>query len=167
MKSTLQCRLAILVGTVALAAAGRAPVGAQSNGQSITATGCVNRAVNNGSLAGGPGVPPTTPNRAGVLANSNEPTDVILLNGATPPTAASQAAAHDAANALPASYVLDGSLRDLEPHLGHQVEVTGTVQAVNEGAKDAKTLVNHIKVASIKMVANECPKPASPSQPKK
>jgi len=167
MKSTLHRRIAILVGTVALTAVGGARAAAQSNGQTITAIGCVNRAVNNGSLAGAPGVPPTTPTRAGVLPNSNEPTDVIHLNGATPPKAASDAATHDGANTLPASYVLDGSLRDLEPHLGHQVEVTGTVQSINEGAKDAKTLVNHIKVASIKMMANECPKPASPSQPKK
>jgi hypothetical protein len=167
MKSNLHRSIAVLAGTVALTAVGGALATAQSNGQSITATGCVNRAVNNGSLAGAPGVPPTTPNRAGVLANSNEPTDVILLNGATPPKTASEAATHAGANTLPVSYVLDRSLRDLEPHLGHQVEVTGTVQAVNEGAKDAKTLVNHIKVASIKMIANACPKSASPSQPKK
>jgi hypothetical protein len=104
-------------------------------------------------------VPPTTPNRASVLANSNEPTDVILLNGATPPRPSSEAATRDAAATVPVSYVLDGSLRDLEPHLGHQVEVTGTLQTVNEGAKDAKTMVRHIRVASIKMIATECTKP--------
>ena len=94
-----------------------------------------------------------------MLANSNEPTDVILLNGATPPRPNSEAATHDAAATVPVSYVLDGSLRDLEPHLGHQVEVTGTLQTVNEGAKDAKTMVRHIRVASIKTIATECPKP--------
>jgi hypothetical protein len=99
---------------------------------------------------------PTTPNRAGVLANSNEPTDAILLNGATPPRAGSEATTHDAAATVPVSYVLDGSLRDLEPHLGHHVEVTGTLQTVNEGAKDANTMVRHIRVASIKMIATEC-----------
>jgi hypothetical protein len=114
--------------------------------------------VNNGSLAGGDGVPPTTPNRAAVLANSNEPTDVILLNGATPPRASSEAATHDPAATVPVSYVLDGSLRDLEPYLGHQVEVTGTLETMNEGAKDAKTMVRHIRVASIKMIATECAK---------
>jgi hypothetical protein len=60
---------------------------------------------------------------------------------------------------MPVSYVLDGPLRDLEPHLGHQVEVTGTLQTVNEGAKDAKTMVRHIRVASIKMIAMECANP--------
>ena len=159
MNSTFKRVCASLAVSTALLLLGSGSVAAQSNGPSITATGCGNRAVNNGSLAGGPGVPPTTPNRAAVLANSNEPTDVILLNGATPPRPNSETATHGAAATAPISYVLDGSLRDLEPHLGHQVEVTGTLQAVNEGAKDAKTMVRHIRVASIKMIATECAKP--------
>jgi hypothetical protein len=150
---------ASLALSAALSLLGSGSVAAQSNGTSIKASGCVNRAVNNGSLAGGPGVPPTTPNRAAVLANSNEPTDVILLNGATPPRASGEAATPGAAATMPVSYVLDGPLRDLEPHLGHQVEVTGTLQMVNEGAKDAKTMVRHIRVASIKMIAMECANP--------
>lgn len=159
MSRTLEGICASLVVSGALSLLVSVSVAAQSNGPSITASGCVNRAVNNGSLAGGPGVPPTTPNRAAVLANSNEPTDMILLNGATPPRASSEAATHDAAATVPVSYVLDGSLRDLEPHLGHQVEVTGTLQTVNEGAKGAQTMVRHIRVASIKMIATECAKP--------
>jgi hypothetical protein len=159
MSSTLESICASLAVSAALSLFGSGSVAAQSDGQSISARGCVNRAVNNGSLAGGPGVPPTTPNRAAVLANSNEPTDVILLNGATPPRVSSEAATKGAAATVPVSYVLDGSLRDLEPHLGHQVEITGTLQTVNEGAKDAKTMVRHIRVASIKMIATECAKP--------
>src|SRR5439155_2570665 len=60
-------------------------VGFAQSANSITTVGCVNRAVQDGSLAGSPGVPPTTPNSAAVLANSNEPTDVFLLNGAEAP----------------------------------------------------------------------------------
>jgi hypothetical protein len=84
---------------------------------------------------------------------------VILLNGATPPRPESQAAPKDTAAAMPVTYVLDGSLRDLEPHLGHEIEVTGTLQTVNEGAKDAKTTVRHIRITSIKMIATTCAKP--------
>jgi hypothetical protein len=161
MNQTFGVVCASLIASVALALFGSSAAAAQSDGQSITARGCVNRAVNNGSLAGGPGLPPTTPNRAAVLANSNEPTDVILLNGATPLPANSETTARDLGSTPPVSYVLDGSLRDLEPHLGHQVEVSGTLQTMNEDAKDAKTMVRHIHVASIKMIATECAKPKS------
>jgi hypothetical protein len=159
MHSTLEGLCASLAVGAVLSLLGSGSISAQSTGPSVTASGCVNRALNNGSLAGGPGVPPTTPNRAAVLANSNEPTGVILLNGATPPRPSGEAATHDAAATVPLSYVLDGSLRDLEPHLGHQVEVTGSLQTVNEGPKDAQTTVRHIRVASIKMIATECAKP--------
>jgi hypothetical protein len=132
----------------------------QTAASSVTTVGCVNRAVHNGSLAGGPGIPPTTPNSAAVLANSNEPTDVFLLNGAGAPRPTGEPAAKGTSGAPPVSYVLDGSLTEFEKHLGQQVEVTGTVQTVNEGAKEAKTPVRHLKVRSIKMLAAECSKPA-------
>jgi hypothetical protein len=94
------------------------------------------------------------------LANSNEPTDVFLLNGAEPPHRTGEPLAKGTTGALPTSYVLDASLGELEKHLGQQVEVTGTVETLNEGAKGATTPVRHLRVTAIKMLAAECPKVA-------
>ena len=138
---------------------------AQSQTNLVTVVGCVNRAEHNGSIAGGPGVPPVSPSAAPVLANTNEPTGVFLLSGATAPTRAERGTsgvdAGKETTATPLSYVLDGQPADFEPHLGHQVEVTGSEQRVSEGAQDAKTEVRHLRVTSIKMLSQECPKPAS------
>ena len=65
MSSTLKGVCASLAVSTALSLLGSGSIAAaQSSGPSITASGCVNRAVNNGSLAGGPGVPSTTPTTA-------------------------------------------------------------------------------------------------------
>ena len=57
---------------------------APAAGTAIVTVGCVNRARQNGSTSGGPGVPPATnPATAADLANSQELTGGLLLNGAT------------------------------------------------------------------------------------
>ena|SRR5436190_591577 len=126
----------------------------------VTVTGCVNRAVQNGSLRAAPGVPPATPATAPGLANSNEPTGAFLLNGATPVRTREAVATTGAAEReTPLSYVLDGRTQEFEQHVGHQVEVTGSFVTLNEGSPRATTPVKHIKVDAIKMIAMECPKP--------
>jgi hypothetical protein len=106
-----------------------------------------------------------SPTAAPVLANSNEPTGVFLLSGVAPQsrnergTAGTDSSIRESAEP-PISYVLEGNPADFERHLGQQVEVTGTVRIVNEGVEGAKSEVRHLRAASIKMVAAECPKSA-------
>ena len=132
-------------------------------GAAIVTVGCVNRAEQNGSLAGGPGVLPATAATAPNLANSQEPTGVLLLNGAPAANATNEtktrAAAGDAVRLAPATYVLDGLREELDRHVGHQVEVTGTLRVVKEGPPTIQNTVGHIQVASVKMLAVSCPKP--------
>ena len=128
----------------------------------IVAVGCVNRAPQTGSVGGSAGVPPAPPSRADVLANSSEPLNVFMLNGATPAdaneTARTRAAAGEAPAELPASYVLDGNKTEIEKHLGHRVEVTGALTAPNDGAPaSTKSNVKHIQVSAIRMLAATCP----------
>ena len=54
------------------------------------------------------------------------------------------------------TYVLDGLRQELERHVGHQVEVTGTLRVVKEGPPATQSAISHIHVASIKMLAGSC-----------
>jgi hypothetical protein len=134
-----------------------------SRGTAIVTVGCINRAEQTGSLAPAPGVPAATPATAEILANSTVPTNAFLLAGATPANATAEsrarAAAGEPVSTAPATYVLDGTRQQLEPHTGHLMEVTGTLRTVSEGVVGNRTAVDHIQVASIKMLASACPKP--------
>ncbi len=130
-------------------------------GAAIVTVGCVNRARQNGSTSGGPGVPPATnPATAADLANSQELTGGLLLNGATAASATkdtrTRAAAGGTVRQAPVTYVLDGLRQELERHVGHQVEVTGTLRVVKEGPPATQSAISHIHVASIKMLAGSC-----------
>lgn len=114
-------------------------------GQSVVTVGCVNRAIETGSLVGSPGVSPATPSTSPVLANKQEPTGALLLNGA-------QLVSSEAGRSTPSTYVLDGKTQELERHLGHRVQVTGTLRTLQEGASGAKTPVQHIQVTALKML---------------
>ena len=61
-------------------------------------------------------------------------------------------------------YVLDGDRQTFAPHAGHLVEVSGTFSTKAEGGTSNKTVVNHIRVASLKMLAATCPNPKSPAR---
>jgi hypothetical protein len=135
------------------------------SGVPFVAVGCVNRAAQNGSVAGTAVVQPATPETAGTLANSSEPTNGFMLNGATEPDASDDARALASSGrpstAPEAAYVLDGTRSELALHEGHRVEVTGTLLATtNNGGPSApasmKSNVQHIQVASIRMIAATC-----------
>ena len=132
-------------------------LGAQSGSSGpITAVGCVNRAVTDGSLTGSPGVTPAPPNDAPTLANTAETTGAFLLNNATIP-GSPQGTTGSTDPDRPRSFQLDGVTGEFERHVGHQVEVKGTLQAAATGASTAqRTKVDHIKVTAIRMLAASC-----------
>jgi len=141
--------VAIALGTAALHAQ------QQSAEAGFVAVGCVARPVHDGSLAGSPGVPPALPNAAPVLANSSEPTNAFVLNGATTPSSGEQGG-QESATAKPRTFVLDGA-NGLDAHVGHRVEVTGKLVRAYGGAKAGdKQPVDHIQVTALKMVAATC-----------
>ena len=159
MKLILATGMASMMTVVALT--GQTP--APESKRSIVAIGCVNRAVPTGSLAATPGVPPATPATAAALANAaEEPTNAFVLNGATAPDATEETRTLVAAGRPPATglttYVLDGARQELERHAGHRVEVSGSLRVAQEGGTaGTKTEVKHLGVASIRMLAPECP----------
>ena len=153
---------AVWIGFATMTLAAASLAGQSPTSVVFKAVGCINRAGQSGSIGGTAGMRPATPATAGVLANSSDPTNVFMLNGATLPDSTKETRAHAAAGhpptALPAAYVLDGKAQDFEAHLGHRVEVTGTLVATNDGGPEAtKSNVKHIQVASIRMLSPRCP----------
>ena len=115
-------------------------------------------------VAGSPGVPPATPATAPTLANSGQPTGALLLTGALPEDASNELRAQaQAGRASPPSvprttYVLDGGSPDLSKHVGHWVEISGTLTVHPAGTGEAKAPVNHLAVRNVRMLTANCPK---------
>ena len=122
----------------------------------FVAVGCVARATHNGSIAGSPGVPPASPNTAPTLANSSEPTQAFMLNEAVVKPSAPSDQKENGDVEKPRTFVLDGPQK-LDAHVGHRMEVTGKIVRAYGGAKAGdKEPVDHIQVASLKMVGSDC-----------
>jgi hypothetical protein len=133
------------------------------SGRPIVTIGCVSQAVPDGSLAGSPGVPPATPASAPTLANSGQPTGALLLTGALSDDASEdvRAAAKDGratTSRSPAmTYVLDGGPAEMSKHLGHWIEVDGTLTVLPTRAGEATAPVHHLAVRSVRMLKDKCP----------
>ena len=148
------------------APAAQAPSGAQAG--KLTIVGCVERAQRDGSVAGTPvGTSATSPNTADDEANSGAMVDRFLLTGAAtsetadgaPPSPTTAAPAGDQQPAR--SYALRGHDQELRGHVGHKVEVTGTVTAPrqpqsNRAEAAAASGVQQLVVDSVKMVKESC-----------
>lgn len=114
----------------------------------VTYSGCIERQPASAAAVTGA---PTMPF---VLTNAS-------AAGAGAPVATSGAAG--AAAAGKASYRLDGTESTLTPHVGHKVEITGTVEEQRPasgaagGASAANAPAGTLKVDSVKMVSTTCP----------
>jgi hypothetical protein len=82
--------------------------------------------------------------------------------GAGAPVATSGSGA--GAASAKASYRLDGTESTLTPHVGHKVEITGTVEearpaapAAGGASASANAPAGTLKVDSVKMVSTTCP----------
>jgi hypothetical protein len=112
--------------------------------KSITVAGCVAKA---------PGGPTGTTGAAGGAASAKEAK--FVLNNAAAAETAGTAGAAAPAGAIASEYKLDGDDAKLTPHVGHKVEITGTVAEAKGGAGAASGAPT-LKVDSVKMVAPSC-----------
>lgn len=133
--------------------------------RTVIVVGCIGQAVNDGSLGGSPGVPPSAPATAGTLANSAQPTGIYLLNGATPPDASAdlreKAALGRPTREGSVTYELEGQQAELQRHAGRLVEVTGVLTVSSRGTTAlTSSQVNHLKVARLRSLASKCPRPS-------
>ena len=85
----------------------------------------------------------------------------MLTNAATAGAGAPVATSGSGAGAAgKASYRLDGTESTLTPHVGHKVEITGTLEerpASAAAGASSNTSAGTLKVDSVKMVSTTCP----------
>jgi hypothetical protein len=151
---------AIALGATAAVLA-QAPPSSQASPQStaartITVSGCVQRAQQMGTT----GTSGTT--TSGTTTPSASDIKFVLTNASLSATGATgtSGTTAPATTSIASEYKLDTTESTLTPHVGHKVEVTGTVEAMSRpeqkppaSAANAPTL----KVNNVKMVSTTCP----------
>ncbi len=122
-------------------------------GKTITVTGCVGKAEQG---------PTGTAGTAGAGATEKE-TKFVLSNASMSQssTAGTAGAENAPATAIASEYKLDGDDAKLTPHVGHKVEITGTVDESSKSAPTqapAASAANapRLKVDTVKMIASSC-----------
>jgi hypothetical protein len=123
----------------------------QSANKKITLSGCVARQPEGASAAAGAASMPFSLTNAAAVAAS-APVGTAGASAAAPASIAK-------------TYRLDGAESMISPHVGHKVEVTGTVDdqpsatasASASGATASASNAPKLKIDSVKMVAATCP----------
>jgi hypothetical protein len=145
----------IFCGTVAVAAAQdpQTPQSGAASGKSMTVAGCIQKA--EAPSAGATGT-------AGTAGASD--TKFVLKNvtsaGAAGTSGTAGTAGTAASGATASEYRLDADDSKLSPHVGHKVEITGTVDKSTSGATSSAASAAaspKLKVESVKMVSATCP----------
>jgi len=153
-------RTATLFAIVASASlSAQTPPAAQTS--PITVTGCVAEVQRDGSLGTKATGPQATPETATNEANNPTPTNRYQLMDAT--SAAATAGTAGTADAKPAktTYALRGHEQELARHLGHRVEIAGSLApalAAKLPAREAAAAegVRTVQVSSLKMIGTNC-----------
>lgn len=141
--------LGVSVGMLAQDAPAPPSASQSAAAKKITVTGCVGKAQQ---------APTGTAGAAGAAAKE---TAFVLSDAAmsSKETTGAAGAAAPSATAIASEYKLDGADAKLTPHVGHKVEITGTV-AESKGATQppAASAANAptLKVDDLKMVAPSC-----------
>ena len=133
-------------------------------GSTVTITGCVSQAQRDGSLGPKATGVTATPETAASEANNPTPTNRYVLNSATPTDANRAAADKPPAKGTPSrqtSYALRGHEQELANHVGHRVEITGSLMppvAARVDPKAAATAegIRSVQVTSVKMIGTDC-----------
>jgi hypothetical protein len=139
------------IGILAQDAAAPQAGSKSSAGKTITVTGCVGKAEQGAT---------GTTGTAGAAASATEP-KFVLTNASMSPSATAGTAGADKppATAIASEYKLDGDDAKLTPHVGHKVEITGTVdEAKGPTQAPAASAANapKLKVDTVKMIASSC-----------
>jgi hypothetical protein len=120
--------------------------------KTISVTGCIQRAQASTAAPGGAGAP-------GAAAGSEAKfvlTNVVLKPEGTAGTTGST----NPPTAVASEYRLDTDDAKLTPHVGHKVEITGTVEQPSEAAAQppagSAASAPKLKVDNVKMVAATC-----------
>jgi hypothetical protein len=122
------------------------PPAQASSSKAITISGCVQRAEQG---------PTGTSGTAGATRDSSE-SKFLLTSAAASTSATAGTSGSNADAAIAPSYRLDADDAKLTPHVGHKVEIAGTVDQPSS-ASTSSTSAPKLKVETIKMIAASCP----------
>ena len=116
------------------------------NKDKVTVTGCVQRA----DTAAPTGT-------SGSTAAASSASKFILANAKSESSGSSATAgtSGSASSATATSYKLDADDAKLTPHVGHKVEISGTVEPASSAASSSMSSPT-LKVDSVKMIASTC-----------
>jgi hypothetical protein len=138
---------AVVISGLSLAVSAQKPAG-----ETVSVRGCVERAQRDGSLSVSPSGTTATPNTAPAEANSGEMVNAFRLKDATPVS--------DSAATGRTEYALQGNGAELAKHVGHQVEIAGSLlpSVAEQQADKAKPAegIRRVQVTGVKMVASKC-----------
>ena len=144
----------IFCGTVAVAAAQdpQTPQSGAASGKSMTVSGCIQKAEPPSAGATG------TAGTAGAMDTKFVLKNVSSAGAAGTAGTAGTAGAASASGPTASEYRLDADDAKLSPHVGHKVEITGTVDKSASGASASAAAASpKLKVDSVKMVSATCP----------
>jgi len=112
----------------------------------VTVTGCVQRA----DTAAPTGT-------SGSTAAASSSSKFILENAKSGSSSSSSTAGTtgSASSATASSYKLDADDAKLTPHVGHKVEISGTIESASSAASSSMSSPT-LKVDSVKMIASTC-----------
>jgi len=118
---------------------------------SITVEGCIQRSASASATAGAAGTAGSASSDSGfILASAMKPAGTTGSSASSAPIAS--------------SYKLDAEASKLTPHVGHKVEISGTVQASSSSSSSASGSASSssasaaptLKVDNVKMIAATC-----------
>ena len=120
-----------------------------SSANKVTVTGCIQRAAVEAPTATSGTSGAAIPDTQFVLANAT---------AGTSPTGTSGASSSAMTTTAPRYRLDDDAVSKIAPHVGHKVEVTGTVDSSSRstGATSTGATAPKLKVDSIKMMASTC-----------
>lgn len=152
---TAACAAVILAVAVAFAAAQTpqsSPMSQASSAKKITVTGCIEKAAH---------TPKGTSGMSGTMSSGLETkfklTNVALSTSGT----AGTSGMYPESGTVASEYHLDAADAKLAPHVGHKVEITGTLEKSKDtmAQPQAGSAVNapKLKVEKVKMISTTCP----------
>jgi len=145
-----------LVAGAMTAVFAQAPTPSESQSTSakaVTVTGCVARAEQSPTGTSGTSGAATTTEPKFILKNAES--SASTASGATGTSGSASASAMGNAS----EYRLDASDSKLSDHVGHKVEITGTIEKASpreQSAAGASSSAPTLKVDNVKMIASSC-----------
>lgn len=151
--------LALLISAAVVSVSlGAQTTPSSSNANKVTVTGCVQRAMSESPTGTSGAAGAAKHDTQFVLANASAGTATAGTSGAATPSSSAMTTA-------PRYRLDDAEQTKIAPHVGHRVEISGTIDdpshssspSATPGATSTAAPAPKLKVDSIKMLASSCP----------